>query len=292
MRHIILISGKDSLATAIVQFARAPDLPYELVHNDTGWDLPETVEWIERVGRHFDRDIVHCGDDLTEICVEQNCLPLAGIRRFCTKYAKIKPLNDYLGSAPSTVYFGLRADEPDRIGYVVPPKQEMRVRYPLRELGFGLADAWRLCEGVDLLPPQFWWGWMETRVRHILGRDQFLLDDLPPWQRATLLAWRSRSNCAHCMYQRQYERIGCYEHHPDIFDEGCLLEEKLCHKPEFTWVKGYRLRDLIPRAAEIKERRAQAICKFMRTKLQRSLFEDDDLSDELAVTSCGLLCGK
>jgi hypothetical protein len=44
MRHIILISGKDSLATALVQIQRSPDLPYELVHNEVKWDLPETLK--------------------------------------------------------------------------------------------------------------------------------------------------------------------------------------------------------------------------------------------------------
>ena len=114
MRHIMLISGKDSLAAAIVQITAEPDLPYELVNNETGWDLPDVLEWIHRVGEFFGRPIIRCGDDLTEICIEQNCLPLAGIRRFCTRLAKINPLNDFLGKDQSTIYFGLRADEPDR----------------------------------------------------------------------------------------------------------------------------------------------------------------------------------
>ena len=95
MRHIILISGKDSLATAIVQVARAPDLDYEFVHNDTGWDLPETLQWLRRVEAYLEKPLLRLGDDLTEICRRENCLPTSW-RRFCTKYAKIQPLNDYL----------------------------------------------------------------------------------------------------------------------------------------------------------------------------------------------------
>lgn len=293
MRHIVLISGKDSLATAIVQLRRAPAIPYELVHNETGWDLPETLEWIGRVGKFFGREIIRCGDDLTEICVEQNCLPLAAKRRFCTKYAKIQPLNDMLGTAAAAVYFGLRADEPDRLGYVVPSKQPLTPVYPLREEGLGLVDVWRLCESVGLLPPQFRWEWMENRVRELLRRDQWLLDDLSPWERNSLLAWRSRSNCDRCFYARNYERIGLYEHHPDRYEDACRLEERLCHKPHHTWIKGYRLRDLPRRAAVIKEKRAKAIVKYLRTKQVLTLWEDDEpLIDELAVTSCGLLCGK
>lgn len=131
MRHIMLISGKDSLATAIVQREREPNLPYEYIHNETGWDLPDTLEWLRRVEHVLGISIYRCGDDLTEICFEQNCLPLAGIRRFCTKYAKIRPLNDYLGCTPATIYFGLRFDEPQRQGYTAPKYQV--ARYPLVE---------------------------------------------------------------------------------------------------------------------------------------------------------------
>ncbi len=290
MRQIMLISGKDSLATAIVQLRREPGLPYELVHNETGWDLPETLEWIQRVGVYFNRPIIKCGDDLTEICIEENCLPLAGQRRFCTRLAKIKPLNDYLGKAEATLYFGLRADEPDRVGYTAPDYQHSC--YPLRELGLRLNDVWKLCESVDLLPPTFHWVWMESRVRQLLGADQYLLDGLPPWERASLLAWRSRSNCDRCMYARLYEKVGLYEHCPDRWEDACLLEERLCHRDEFTWAKGYRLRDLVPRAAAIKDKRAKAIVKYLRTKQVRSLWDDDEQPDELLSTSCGLFCGK
>lgn len=291
VRHIILISGKDSLATALVQLGRAPDLPYELVNNEVGWDLPETLEWIGRVGEHFGREIIKCGDDLTEICIEQNCLPTTW-RRFCTKYAKIKPLNDFIGTAEATIYFGLRADEPDRMGYVVPPRQRVTCSYPLRDVGMGLVEVWRLCQSVNLLPPQFRWEWMENRVRELLDGDDFLLDRLSEWERAALLAWRSRSNCDRCFYARLYEKIGLLEHYPDRFWDAVALEERLCHKAQLNWVLSYRLRDLVPRAEEIKEKRAKAIVRYLRTLQQTSLFEDDPMDDHLQVTSCGLLCGK
>jgi hypothetical protein len=291
MRHIILISGKDSLATALVQIARDPMLPYELVHNDVGWDLPETLAWIERVGEHFGRPIIKCGDDLTEISFEQNFLPTR-LRRFCTRLAKIKPLRDYLGSQPATVYYGLRADESDRIGFAPDENDNIRPSYPLRELGIGLYEAWGLCQEAGLLPPNFRWTWMEVRVRDLLCGDDYLLDDMMEWERDSLLAWRSRSNCDRCFYACQYEKVGLLEHHPPRFFAAVDMERRLGHKG-FTWHSDYSLPSLIPRAAEIKEKRARAIVKFLRTKQQRYLFADDDSQpDELAVTSCGLLCGK
>ena len=290
MRHIILISGKDSLSTALVQIGRAPNLPYELVHNDTGWDLPETMEWLKRVESHLDLPIHHCGDDLDEICAEENVLPTA-FRRFCTRRAKIEPLNEYIGTDPVVVYFGLRADEPSRVGYKPHANQELTPCYPLRESGYVLNDVWRLCEKANLLPPSFHWQWIEDRVRRLLGKDSWLLEGVEPWDRMRLLAWRSRSNCDRCFYAAQYEKVGLYEHHPDRFEDACCLEERLCHGEEFSWAKGYRLRDLIPRADAIKKRRASQVVRYLRTKQVRYLF-DDRPTDDLAVTSCGLLCGK
>lgn len=289
MRHVILISGKDSLATAIVQTRRRPDLVYEYVHNEVGWDLPETLQWIKNVEAVMGWKIIRCGDDLTEICFEQNCLPLAGIRRFCTKYAKIKPLNDYLGTGEVTIYFGLRADEPDRVGYA--PAKNQKCVYPLREEAIDINGVMRLCSEVNLMPPAFYWPWMEHRVRTIIQDREFLIEHLTENERRSLFAWRTRSNCDRCPYQRQYEWIGLSEFHPERFAMAVELEQKLCHRDEHTWVRGYRLPELKSLADEIKEKRAKAIAAWLENKSQGMLF-DDDMIDELNVTSCGLLCGK
>lgn len=53
MRHIIPISGKDSLATAIVQITRDPSLEYEFVFNPTGLELPPVFEWIDNVEKYY-----------------------------------------------------------------------------------------------------------------------------------------------------------------------------------------------------------------------------------------------
>lgn len=293
MRHVILISGKDSLATALVQRQRSPELPYEYIFNETGWELPETWVWLRDVEAYLGQQVTVCGDDLDAILDEENCLPMPN-RRFCTRRAKIEPVENYLGTDRATLYMGLRADEPERVGYVVDPKKPHQPAYPLREVGMGIVDVWRLCESVNLLPPAFHWPWMEARVRHLLCGDGSLLDGLEPWERAALLAWRARNNCSVCFFKRLYEWIGLLEFHPSVFDYACQLEKRYCHRTEFGWLRpGKRLTGLVPRADEIKEKRAKAIVKFLRTKQQRWLFEDDDgVPDLLAVTSCGLYCGK
>lgn len=152
MRHIILISGKDSLATALVQREREPTLPYEYVFNQVGWELPETLDWLEKVQAHLGERLTICGDDLEAIIDEENCLPLP-FRRFCTRRAKIEPLENYLGNDEATIYLGLRADESERLGYIVKKGSRHQPAYPLREVGMTLPNVWRLCESVGLLPP-------------------------------------------------------------------------------------------------------------------------------------------
>lgn len=293
MRHVILISGKDSLATALVQREIAPALDYEYIFNQVGWELPETFVWLKQVEEYLGTALTICGDDLDAIVDEENCLPLP-MRRFCTRRAKIEPLENYLGKDEATIYLGLRADEPERAGYVVSPGSRHQPAYPLRQVGMNLSGVWRLCESVNLLPPAFHWPWIESRVRSLLNGDDYLLDSLEPWERASLLAWRSRNNCSICFYKRLYEWIGLLEFHPSIFEYGCDLEKRYCHRDEFGWLRpGKRLTGLPARADEIKQKRAIAIVKFLRTKQVRWLFgTDDNIPGMLSVTSCGLLCGK
>lgn len=95
-----------------------------------------------------------------------------------------------------------------------------------------------------------------------------------------------------CPYERQYELIGLSEFWPDRFQFACDLEQKLCHKPELTWIYGYRLPELLERADEIKERRAKWIVRKLRESQVQYLFEVNEPIDQLAISSCGLLCGK
>lgn len=51
MRHLVPISGKDSLATAIVvkEILQIPDVEY--IYNDVGADIPDVSDWLARVER-------------------------------------------------------------------------------------------------------------------------------------------------------------------------------------------------------------------------------------------------
>ena len=117
-RHIIPISGKDSLATAIVQMGLYPDLPYEYVFNMTGAELPETIAWLDKVERVLGISIHRIGADLEGIIAGFGYFLPSAMSRYCTRLAKIEPFECWIGESPATVYFGIRADE-DRGGYAV-----------------------------------------------------------------------------------------------------------------------------------------------------------------------------
>lgn len=155
MRHIIPVSGKDSLATAIVQIERQPDLSYELMFNPTGAETPEVDDWLAKVELHLGLPIARVGANLENIIDEQGILP--GIKtRYCTRLAKIYPMEDWIGKDNATVYYGIRADE-QRAGYVNTKKQNITPAYPLIDIGMGINGVWALLEQRQMLPPLFFW---------------------------------------------------------------------------------------------------------------------------------------
>lgn len=297
MRHIILISGKDSTATALVQMAREPDLEYEFVFNPTGAEVPEVYEWLDKVSAKLGKPIARAGRNLKDIIYEKGIIPNAQTR-FCTQLSKIYPLEDFVGTEAVFVYYGLRADEPFRVGYQ--PKGKGRgsniiPMYPLCELGLTLPQVWSIVEKADLLPPAFFWQRLYDKVVAFLGPYVGILETLAPWEHRALFAWRSRPNCYWCFFQRLYEWIGLYEHHPELYWQSAEIEEEVGAEG-FTWIKGKPLRELWKRADEILIKRAKQIVKILLSRMNICLpgFEDeeDDGLDLLAITSCGLYCGK
>jgi hypothetical protein len=295
VRHIIPISGKDSLATAIVQMAREPDLPYEFVYNDTRMELPETYAWIAKVEEVMRITIYRAGKSLAQIIEEQKILP-SPRARYCTKYAKIFPMRDYIGSGQATVYFGIRADE-DRTG--AQETRNLAVRYPLKEMGINLPLVYRIVGDRGLMPPAFFWKDMHASVVGELGADGWLVEELPRWIFDRTFAWRSRPNCFMCFYQRLYEWLGLLLHHPELFREAEVIEETAGFSDNtkdhpFYWLgKDRPLSWIRERAASLFATRSEAIVTMLRKRQQRDLFTDALLDEmEAAQTSCGLYCGK
>lgn len=289
-RHIVPISGKDSLTTFIVQRQIAPELPYELMFNPTGAETPEVEAWLQKVEARYGLPIARVGRNLEEIIDEHGILPSIRVR-FCTRESKIYPMEDWIGKDPAIVYYGIRADE-QRQGYIQTKKTNITPVYPLVTAGITLMDVWAILEKEDLLPPLFFWQSMWEMVKHLLGEYAPVLDTLSKPEKAHLFAGRSRANCSFCFFQRSYEWVWLLETHPDLFWHAAEIEETT-GAAGYTWQQGRSLRDVAAKAGEIKARRAMKITKQLLPQQQTlALFDEDDAPDLLQVVSCGLFCGK
>lgn len=297
MRHIVPISGKDSLATAIWQMAHDPNLPYEFVFNDTRAELPATYEWLDRVEATLGIKIIRIGKDLEQVINEQGILPSPRIR-FCTERAKIIPMDQFIGKGnTATVYFGLRSDEPDRVGAFKTKK--LTPCYPLREAGIGIETVYRIVNTRGLLPPDFFWQRLYDAVAEHMGGLMGLCEQWPVWMRSRVFAWRSRPNCFFCFFQRRYEWVGLLEFYPDLFARAEEIEARVGNDPDcrrstgFQWIEeGYPLSKIRVNAGSIFQKRVSAVCKLINEAAQTKLFESALDEMDMAGTSCGLLCGK
>lgn len=293
LRHIIPISGKDSLATAIIQTAKQPELDYEYIFNPTGAEMPEVFEWIDRVGDYFGKEIVKVGNNLEDIIVNKYNYFLPSQRaRYCTKESKIWPFVDWIGGKDAIAYYGIRADE-KREGFNNSTSPNITPSYPLQEAGIGLEGVYIIVNKVGLKPPTFFWKRMYERVCQKLGFDP--KDYLPEWIFDMLFAGRSRANCSFCFNQRYYEWVWLLEIHSDIFWHAASFEDK-GSEGTFTWSSNQKsLKQIADERERIFEKRANQIVKAIRKFGQTKLFEDEgqrEIFDVLAVKSCGIFCGK
>ena len=291
MRHILPVSGKDSLATAIVQMRRAPELPYEAMFNPTGAETPEVDEWIDRAAEYLGIPIQRVGANLEAIIDEQGILPSMRVR-YCTRLAKIYPMEDWIGKDEAVIYYGIRADE-RRAGYDNASRPNLHPSYPLVECGIDLDGVLAILESVDLLPPAFFWQSLYDLTRELLGPFADVLDRISSLTKRQLFAGRSRMNCFFCFFQRGYEWVWLLETHPDLYWHAAEIEDNT-GAAGYTWRQGRSLHDVARMAETIKRKRARKIARLLLPQ-QADMFsdaEDDEVPDLLSVVSCGLFCGK
>jgi hypothetical protein len=330
MRHIIPISGKDSLATALLQTAHRPDLPYEFVFNDTGCELPETYGWLAQVEQKTGWGIARIGESLEAKIRSYNGFLPGPRSRYCTIETKIEPFEACLGGDRATVYYGLRADE-RRTGYIPFAGSSITPAYPLRRKdeggiapnGFDLQAVYAILEARDLLPPDFFCPDLYKAVSDRL-HDVEWEAQLTRWQRRSLFSWRSRGNCYMCFYQQQFELLGLLKYHPDYFWRMASFEKRHADQPEakrqkrspsaqqlalidtpvappdwaYTWRSEYSLESFAGDRAmqdRIFAKRVDQVVKQILEILSARTFGaaiNFEIADDMADTSCGLICGK
>lgn len=289
MRHIIPISGKDSLATALVQRQLQPEIDYEYMYNPTGSELPEVFEWIEKVEKYLGKQIVRVGRNLEEIIEENNYFLPSGQARYCTRQSKIEPMEKYIGKYEAIVYYGIRADE-KRIGYVNNRYTNITPKYPLVEQGIGIDGVYSIINSYGLKPPTFFWKSVYDEIVSKLGGEHWR-ERFTEWQIDMLFCWRTRANCYFCFNQRAYEWAGLYEHHPDLFWKAENYEHQVS---EYYWRgKDKPLSEFVEKVPSVKKKRVREILSVIQEAKQLNMFETEELlSNRLNQVSCGLFCGK
>ena len=233
-RHIVSLSGgKDSTALAVYLKHKIPNLEY--VFCDTGAELIETYDYLDRVESYLERKVVrlNSGKKFEQFLDKhRQFLPSPQVR-WCTAEMKIKPYENYIGKDRCYSYIGIRADE-RREGYISRLPNITPV-YPFKEDGIDRTGVYKILEDAGLGLPKYY-------------------------------EWRSRSGCYFCFFQRTIEWVGLLERHPQLFAKAEEFERQgyAGDDVKFTWVQGRTLdwirknRDKIKESHRIRMEKAAA----------------------------------
>ena len=256
VRHVLGLSGgKDSSALAIFMRTKVPEMEY--FFTDTGAELPETYEYLDKLEAYLGKPIARLNAKRTFdhlLKTQYNDFLPSPNTRWCTRELKIRPFEDFVGEDEVISYVGIRADE-DRGGYVS-TKPNITAVFPFKEAGVDYAGVKRILDDSGLGIPAYY-------------------------------EWRSRSGCFFCFFQRKNEWIGLKERHPQLFEEAKKYEK---FDPEtgtrYTWSQGESLDELASRGEAIKHAANQRLKSIAVVSWQDKLAE---VADEESDESC-LIC--
>jgi hypothetical protein len=178
-RHLIALSGgKDSTALAVYMREKYAYLPMEYVFIDSGCELPETYAYLDKLRAILGIEIINIRSRRNFeywLKMFKGVLP-SPRNRWCTRLLKLDPYADWLKKNCKDImvfnYAGLRADE-DRTGYQSKSDRVIS-EFPFVNDGIVLEDIKKIL------------------VESALGLPEYY-------------AWRQRSGCYFCFYQRDNE---------------------------------------------------------------------------------------
>lgn len=253
IRHVLGLSGgKDSAALAVYMRENYPDISIEYFFCDTGCELKETYEFLDRLRARL-------GIKITYLCAERGFdhwlqvyngfLPSA-TARWCTKQLKIVPIEKFIGDDEAISYIAIRADE-ERDGYIS-SKDNINPAYPFKDGGIIKQDVYRILEESGIGLPKYY-------------------------------EWRSRSGCYFCFFQRKIEWVGLYNNHPELFERAARYESEHSDGRKFTWNDKESLWELLNRRDEIISEHIKSTKKIGNKliKSKQSLLEVLEELDEM-----------
>ncbi|MCB1144874.1 MAG: phosphoadenosine phosphosulfate reductase family protein [Leptospiraceae bacterium] len=252
-RHILSISGgKDSTALAIFMKQNYPEIEMEYVFCDTGEELPETYEYLEKIETYLGKKVTHLRSDLSwDEWLEKFSGYLPSARsRWCTSNLKIIPFEKFVGDSEVISYIGIRADE-NREGYIS-TKTNITARYPFKEHGINKEDVMQILHDSGLGVPAYY-------------------------------EWRTRSGCYFCFFQRKYEWLGLKERHPELFEKAKKYETINADgsAQNFTWVQNTTLDEIVKYPEKIRKNHKKFETRVKEKKKKSSTRLLDVFSDEL-----------
>ena len=247
-----LSGGKDSTALAIYLKSKILDIEY--VFCDTGSELPETYEYLDKLEAFLGKEIVRLNSEKNfDYLLKQHSDYLPSPRaRWCTLEMKIKSFERFIGDDLIESYIGIRADE-QRTGYIS-KKDTIKPRYPFKEAGIDIAGVNKILKEAGIGFPKYY-------------------------------EWRVRSGCYFCFFQRKIEWVGLLERHPKLFEKAKWYE-KQNYKGDhvsFTWIDGMPLEELEKDKYKIKESyrlRMEKAKKNNKGKNIKDVFKDVVNDDE------------
>lgn len=233
-RHVLGLSGgKDSTALAIHIKNTRPEIfeKLELFFTDTGAELEEIYEYLDKLEEYFGKKIVRLKAYIDEetgksnfkvVGEEDDSLPFDDIlynkykgflpsprARYCTRELKLNPMKKWIGKDHVVSYVGIRADE-NRSG--MSNTKKVTSVFPFIEDGLVLQDVYDLLEGSVGIPPYY--------------------------------KWRTRSGCYFCFFQRKVEFAILYHLYPEWFEEAKKYENRHSDGRVYSWVYGTSLEEI------------------------------------------------
>lgn len=252
VRHILGLSGgKDSAALALHMNRTRPEIDIEYFFCDTGCELAETYEFLDKLEARLQKPITIIKSKFTfdEWLLRQNGFLPSAMSRWCTVLLKIKPIEEFVGNDQAISYIGIRADE-DREGYIS-AQDNINPIYPFQEDGLIKEDILNILEEEGVGLPQYY-------------------------------KWRSRSGCFFCFFQRKIEWVRLSEEHPDLFRKAIKYETDHIDGRVYNWSEGEPLTEMVKpaRKAQIIAEYKKAEARIKKDRPKQSLFDVLSALDE------------
>lgn len=219
-KHILAISGgKDSAALAVYMKEKYPHIPLEYIFTDSGCELPETYEYLDRIQAILNINIIRIKSNKDFdywLKYFGGVLPSPS-NRWCTRLLKLQPYSRWLKENYPYIriksYIGLRIDE-DRKGFIPKKSENIEPIYPFITDKLALIDIYNILEKSGIGLPKYY-------------------------------SWRQRSGCYFCFFQREGDWQGLKKEHPDLFEKACNYEETHSDGRLYTWRQSGYLKDII-----------------------------------------------